>query len=717
LERQQLWTFLKVRMLLSCCFREPSKTNTKKKTKKNGKYQKIKENEECNAKARISAPISSTATKAVYSQGSKTPKYKVIKEAPVPSSTEICRIPSRVVPDFLPKQDLDDRTSFSKSLQNHSCENAIDSSEINVQNVALANPLPKDLSRMFASAEDLDGSNFSISDLKRLSSNISVVSNSTSQIENKINSNSLSHEDKTSSKNCKIIPQRNSIIENEKGNCRSILVQNDLELQIRNEGQVGRDDDTEDLHSKIREEYEKNIENLKNHHRITLENERETFHQMILEDRENFKKNLEKAKAKAKQEANETVCQLNKQIILERAKMFAEHQENSKNLEEEFRMKEDRLNKSLNLLNQSLNLIEEREQAWQDERREVLKEVQRLNEEASRMAKMLAMEYTEDNLSKGKRTSLSQEISSLQLVVEMRTGEVKTLREQLARKNQEQEQAEIVKEKLRNATLRMEDLEEQIKIKNRKEMQLSAETTKLELNMSNTSKEVDRMKKNVESMQWRIRNKFDLPVDHLTPVTSEQQTEDLLRTSLPTFQADQERSFKSFASMRPQSTPLTDKQFEFKETKTSALVVGSEVITTNTKVINSEGRQAIKSDLSPCSDGYNSSFTDNEHNLEKDEELDLDKETFELIEIEEEVDDLNKDADSLDEGVEDISSDHDYLNSPSFETEHRQISSNTSQVQMRTNSDRKRNDFSPTKNLQKLSPEKERMPSRFSFGV
>merc|ERR1719341_3162396 len=109
-----------------------------------------------------------------------------------------------------------------------------------------------------------------------------------------------------------------------------------------------------------------------------------------------------------------------------------------------------------------------------------------------------------------------------------------------------------------NATLRMEDLEEQIKIKNRKEMQLSAETTKLELNMSNTSKEVDRMKKNVESMQWRIRNKFDLPVDHLTPVTSEKQTQDLLRTSLPTVQADQE-SFKSFASMRAQSTPLTDK--------------------------------------------------------------------------------------------------------------------------------------------------------------
>ena len=32
-------------MLLACCFREPNKKKTKKKTKKSGNYQKIKENE------------------------------------------------------------------------------------------------------------------------------------------------------------------------------------------------------------------------------------------------------------------------------------------------------------------------------------------------------------------------------------------------------------------------------------------------------------------------------------------------------------------------------------------------------------------------------------------------------------------------------------------------------------------------------------------------
>ena len=167
--------------------------------------------------------------------------------------------------------------------------------------------------------------------------------------------------------------------------------------------------------------------------------------------------------------------------------------------------------------------------------------------------------------------------------------------------------------------------------------------------------------------------------------------------------------------MRPENTPLTDKQFEFKEMKTSLFSVGNEVTETNTKVINSVGRPAIKSDLSPCSDGYNSSFTDNEHNLEKEEEPN--EETLTFIEIEEEVDHLDKDTDSLDEGVEDISSDYDYLNSPSFQTEHPQISSATTQIQMRTNGDTKPKDLSLTNNLQKLSSVKERIPSRFSFGM
>ena len=75
------------------------------------------------------------------------------------------------------------------------------------------------------------------------------------------------------------------------------------------------------------------------------------------------------------------------------------------------------------------------------------------------------MEYDEDNLSEERKSILSQEVKSLQLVVEMRTGEVRNLREQLDRVTQEQEQADVVKKKLKHETEKMEALEQQVKIK------------------------------------------------------------------------------------------------------------------------------------------------------------------------------------------------------------------------------------------------------------
>merc|ERR1712106_399095 len=104
---------------------------------------------------------------------------------------------------------------------------------------------------------------------------------------------------------------------------------------------------------------------------------------------------------------------------------------------------------------------------------------QRLKAEATQMASVLAMKYDEDTMSDDKKMSLSQEVYSLQLVVEMRTGEVRNLREQLARATQQLEQAEGGKERLRKATARMEDLEEQLKIKTDLERQLSLEKSQL----------------------------------------------------------------------------------------------------------------------------------------------------------------------------------------------------------------------------------------------
>ena len=63
--------------------------------------------------------------------------------------------------------------------------------------------------------------------------------------------------------------------------------------------------------------------------------------------------------------------------------MFSEQQEMKKRMEEEFRMKEDRLQQSLACLEESLTLVEVRERGWQQEREEILQEVQRLKASAA----------------------------------------------------------------------------------------------------------------------------------------------------------------------------------------------------------------------------------------------------------------------------------------------------------------------------------------------
>ena len=149
--------------------------------------------------------------------------------------------------------------------------------------------------------------------------------------------------------------------------------------------------------------------------------------------------------------------------------MFLEQQESKKRMEEEFKMKESRLQQSLSCLEESLSMVEKREQGWQEEKAEILTEVQRLKAEASKMVSILALEYEEENLSEEKKRSLSAEVYSLQLVVEMRTGEVRSLRDQLASLTHQMEAMEAVKSKLDKANARIEDLEEQVLTKDRLE--------------------------------------------------------------------------------------------------------------------------------------------------------------------------------------------------------------------------------------------------------
>ena len=91
-----------------------------------------------------------------------------------------------------------------------------------------------------------------------------------------------------------------------------------------------------------------------------------TFNLNLQEEKLIAKKENDEAMMKAKHKTDEIIRKLNQQIVLERGKLFAEQQENAKTLEEEFKMKEE-------ILNESFKQIEERDQAWQDERADVLK--------------------------------------------------------------------------------------------------------------------------------------------------------------------------------------------------------------------------------------------------------------------------------------------------------------------------------------------------------
>lgn len=165
-------------------------------------------------------------------------------------------------------------------------------------------------------------------------------------------------------------------------------------------------------------------------------------------------------------------------------------------------------------MNQWVGEVQERETAWQEERQEVLQEVQRLKAEAGKMVAILAMEAEEENLSEEKKLSLGQEVYSLQLVVEMRTAEVRTLRQKLAQAEQQLDELEETKSKLQKATARLDDLQAQVNAKDRLEKQLSIEKSQLEMTVTSSNKAVERMSQNVEELQWRIRNNFDLPIVH-----------------------------------------------------------------------------------------------------------------------------------------------------------------------------------------------------------
>ena len=157
-------------------------------------------------------------------------------------------------------------------------------------------------------------------------------------------------------------------------------------------------------------------------------------------------------------EANESISRLTEQLEAEKAEIIKEQQRTVEELRRELSGREEKLR-------EAYRGISDREEAWEEEKAEVVLEVGRLKAEASKMVSLLALEYEEENLSEEKKRSLSAEVYSLQLVVDMRTGEVRNLRDQLATLTHNLEIMHEVQTKLDKANNRIEDLEEQLKLK------------------------------------------------------------------------------------------------------------------------------------------------------------------------------------------------------------------------------------------------------------
>merc|ERR1711892_663838 len=198
---------------------------------------------------------------------------------------------------------------------------------------------------------------------------------------------------------------------------------------------------------------------------------------------------------------------------------------------------------------------------------------------------------------------------------------------------QQLEQLEMGKGRLRKATARMEDLEEQLKIKTEFERQLSLEKSQLEKSVTNSKKAAQRMSQNVEELQWRIKNNFELP------------TEFYKDRPLQGFAKPSEISANiSQAERSLQSSPITIPRKESTIKQRSFFDVSPEMleITSDYKVtLDTSSEIGNTSDFSPCCDEVIEFLTEDQS--EED--------------VGEYRHNSDADGDSLDEGLGDISSD------------------------------------------------------------
>ena len=156
--------------------------------------------------------------------------------------------------------------------------------------------------------------------------------------------------------------------------------------------------------------------------------------------------------------ANEIITQLKRELSYERNKQEEIRLQNRQAMEQKYKLHE-------NKLTELLKNVKEREEIWEKERSDILEEVRTLKADALEMVTKMALEYEDEVGRPEKRRSLSQETFCLQIIVGMKTDEMRNLREQVAVTEQKLEQSENSKKKLNLVLARIEDLKEQIRLK------------------------------------------------------------------------------------------------------------------------------------------------------------------------------------------------------------------------------------------------------------
>merc|ERR1719348_988543 len=438
------------------------------------------------------------------------------------------------------------------------------------------------------------------------------------------------------------------------------------------------------------------IQKLKNDNKSALYQAQEFYTSQLNQELVKQKKESEEIVLRVNNNANETITKLNLEIAAEKSKLADEHRAVVERLTNELQEKDEKVK-------EAFSEIEEREHAWQEEKDDILREIQRLKAEASKMVAILAEEYEEENLSEEKKRSLSAEVYSLQLVVEMRTGEVRSLREKLGIVTHQMESQAVTQSQLDKALARIEDLEEQLKVKIQMQRQLSVEKSELEQNVAISNKVVDRMSMNVEQLQWRIKNNYDLPVQNFTSEPSSGR-----------MQSSAETQHISTPTQQLRSPKLVEKVSKFNNSsrKQSLFVVSDEMIEATTTF----DEKLDPSDISPSSDFTDDSIEACEGDKEDDNSINNN------------IEDIDHDVDSLDEGVGDVSSDGENQLSPGYVKRSTMATSSSSCETVVTNSlsqseeskfeiDVKVNKGDHVRRLSspRISPSEERIPSRFSF--